>query len=118
MHSLACCIPAAFAFALVQDLLHTSGHVHVRAAYKTGTASLCDASTRLDCDACPRDASTTAPRRRLFALTTALAFAPPLRFPCDASDTRPRSLLSATALQHAREASEMPLRTRLQLLSD
>ena len=78
---------------------------------------LCDASTRLDCDACPRDASTTAPRRRLFALTTALAFAPPLRFLCDTSDTCPRSL-SATHLQHARDASAMALRTRLQLLSD
>ena len=80
---------------------------------------LCDASTRLDCDACPRDAPTTAPRSLLpMPLTTALDFAPPPRFPCDASDTCPRSLLSATALQHARDASAMALRTRLQLLSD
>ena len=59
-----------------------------------------------------------APRSLLpMPLTTALAFAPPLRFLCDTSDTCPRSL-SATHLQHARDASAMALRTRLQLLSD
>ena len=71
--------------------------------------------------ATPRLASTVtppAPRSLLpMPLTTALAFAPPLRFLCDTSDTCPRSL-SATHLQHARDASAMALRTRLQLLSD
>ena len=72
--------------------------------------------------ATPRLASTVtppAPRSLLpMPLTTALALVPPLRCPCDASDTCLRSLLSATALQHARDASAMALRTRLQPLSD
>ena len=81
------------------------------------------AALSLYASATPRLASTMTPAtpRSLLPmpLTTALALVPPLRCPCDASDTCLRSLLSATALQHARDASTAPrslLPTPLRLL--